>query len=489
MESLLSIQYAESIPHERTCSMHQDEKAKICWGRLKSGEPCANKAVSTGTLNEVPTCGVHRRLPRKSASCVAQLPCGFQCRRTCVFQVHGFQLCSLHPDTSTTCYFMKIPIELRQRIYGYLLPTKPIPARKSNSGPVPLVWLEILRANRQIHEEGIQLLYGTGPFVVEICKDGLSMCHSPAVRQTYKPPPRFVGPPGGIGHHALQDYQMQLMLLEQQNKKRLMMERAQREANGGSSRQVRIQAPSVNGLMSSPPPLTPENFNKIRSFVVEIIFDDAQLRGSQIANYYNPNEPLAPDVLERAIFDYCDHLHKLVGRLQLQQLTRLHVKIRFGGIYAKWDDAAVAARFLLQPLRRLRNVSQADVLSITMQSLGKDELDIVPSLLKYIHFWSLDLQSTRPPDHFPVFEAYWQLEDMVNNLRSHYKLDMRSEQLQDYLHGARVAREANDQATFGVIWNQIVNIHMDYLNHQKEFQTNMAMTIDRINGLLMREQE
>ncbi|KAG4439856.1 hypothetical protein IFR05_004669 [Cadophora sp. M221] len=487
MESLISSQYVEGIPHERTCSMHEDEGTKVCWGKLKKGEPCTNKAVPSGTLNEVPTCGVHRRLPRKSASCFAQLSCGFQCRRTCVFQVHGFQLCSLHQGTSTACYFMKIPIELRQRIYGYLLPKKPIPARKSKSGRVPLVWLEILRTNRQIHEEGNQLLYGTGSFVIEICKDGLSMCHSPAVRQTYKPPPRFTGPPAGSGNHALQDYQMQLMLLEQQNKKRLMMDRAQREANGSSSREVRLQAPSVNGLMSSPPPLTPNNFSKIRSFVIEIIFDEGQLEGSQSAGYYNPNSHIASDVLERAIFDYCDHLHKLVGRLQLQQLARLHVKIRFGGIYAKWDDAATAARFLLQPLRRLRNVSQADVLSITMQSLGKDELELVPSLAKYIHFWSLDLKGSGPPDHSSVFEAYWQLEDMVNTLRSHYKLDMRSEQLQDYLHGARVAREANDQETFGVIWNQIVNIHMDYLNQQKEFQTNMAMTIDRINGLLVGE--
>lgn len=38
------------------------------------------------------------------------------------------------------------------------------------------------------------------------------------------------GQPGNGGNHALQDYQMQLMLLEQQNKKRLLMARA--EADG-----------------------------------------------------------------------------------------------------------------------------------------------------------------------------------------------------------------------------------------------------------------
>lgn len=41
------------------------------------------------------------------------------------------------------------------------------------------------------------------------------------------------GPPGnGQGNHALQDYQMQLMLLEQQNKKRLMMARQDQDTGG-----------------------------------------------------------------------------------------------------------------------------------------------------------------------------------------------------------------------------------------------------------------
>jgi hypothetical protein len=45
------------------------------------------------------------------------------------------------------------------------------------------------------------------------------------------------GQPGaGGGNHALQDYQMQLMLLEQQNKKRLMMARQEQDSMGGMPR-------------------------------------------------------------------------------------------------------------------------------------------------------------------------------------------------------------------------------------------------------------
>ncbi|KAJ3482622.1 hypothetical protein NLG97_g7518 [Lecanicillium saksenae] len=59
------------------------------------------------------------------------------------------------------------------------------------------------------------------------------------------------GPPGGNGqgagsNHALQDYQMQLMLLEQQNKKRLMMARQEQDNLGGGA-MPREGPPGPNG--------------------------------------------------------------------------------------------------------------------------------------------------------------------------------------------------------------------------------------------------
>jgi hypothetical protein len=45
------------------------------------------------------------------------------------------------------------------------------------------------------------------------------------------------GQPNSGGNHALQDYQMQLMLLEQQNKKRLMMARQEQDNMGGMPRE------------------------------------------------------------------------------------------------------------------------------------------------------------------------------------------------------------------------------------------------------------
>lgn len=54
----------------------------------------------------------------------------------------------------------------------------------------------------------------------------------------------------GGSNHALQDYQMQLMLLEQQNKKRLMM--ARQEHDGGNSIQMPREGPGGPGAAGGP---------------------------------------------------------------------------------------------------------------------------------------------------------------------------------------------------------------------------------------------
>jgi len=66
-------------------------------------------------------------------------------------------------------------------------------------------------------------------------------------------PMRAMQPPGGQGgNHALQDYQMQLMLLEQQNKKRLMMARQEQDSMTRADGQ-----PVMPGQMPTQQPLAP----------------------------------------------------------------------------------------------------------------------------------------------------------------------------------------------------------------------------------------
>jgi hypothetical protein len=199
------------------------------------------------------------------------------CSRICLWRPHGFPLCPNHLQHPMTCYLLKIPIEMRLRIYGYLLPDKPIPARYGNSRCLTsgggLVYTALLRVNHQIHDEAVHLLYAPRSFTIELGTDGLVMCNSSKKS------------PGG--NHALQDYQMQLMLLEQQNKKRLMMARLEQDmmTNGGSSsssnppvinRQMPNTGPPIIPYTSGPvepawyPPLSMKYFNMIQSSLLKL---------------------------------------------------------------------------------------------------------------------------------------------------------------------------------------------------------------------------
>ena len=108
------------------------------------------------------------------------------------------------------CYFLKIPMEMRLRIYQFLLPDRPIPARYGKSSLASDdggVYTAILCVNRQIHDEAAGLLYRTRAFSIELHGDWLSMCNlSKNFAQNRS---------SGHDHHAL-DYQLQRMLLGQQ---------------------------------------------------------------------------------------------------------------------------------------------------------------------------------------------------------------------------------------------------------------------------------
>jgi hypothetical protein len=73
-----------------------------------------------------------------------------------------------------TCYFLKVLIEMRLRIYQLLLPDRPIPARYEKSSLISDgggVYTAILYINRQIYDEAAGLLYRTRAFSIELLGD------------------------------------------------------------------------------------------------------------------------------------------------------------------------------------------------------------------------------------------------------------------------------------------------------------------------------
>lgn len=80
---------------------------------------------------------------------------------------------------------------------------------------------------------------------------------------------RMQGQPPNHGNHALQDYQMQLMLLEQQNRKRLLIARAEQETMnrpdqgpGGGPGQAGFAGMSPQGSRSGPSPNPSEQMKR-----------------------------------------------------------------------------------------------------------------------------------------------------------------------------------------------------------------------------------
>jgi hypothetical protein len=167
--------------HHRICRLHRNERRQKCWGTLRKGGICSNRAPRPAVPGLMPTCKIHRRQIKEPAWCKALLECGFQCRELLESEIHGLQLCSRHRETLTTCYFLEVPVEIRCRIYRLLLPNKDVPARFFTSSSLTTrrerVYTAILGVNQQIHDEATRVLYCTQVFSIEVYQSSLRMCN------------------------------------------------------------------------------------------------------------------------------------------------------------------------------------------------------------------------------------------------------------------------------------------------------------------------
>jgi len=431
--------------HFQSCPLHDQAQMTKCSGRLKKGGSCSNKAIGPPILGTLPTCKVHRDQMKMMAWCQSPLPCGFQCRRLYEWEPHGIQLCSEH-NHLRPCYFLKIPTELRLRIYQYLLPEKDIWAQNlyyNQPKPYPpwdgyKLFLDILFVNHQIHDEAIGVLYGTRFFNIDFDGTNLTMCNmatGPLASQMYMPGP------GPVSNHSLPDYQMQLMLLEQQNKRRLMMARADLSTRTSSNPRPRppISNPSSSSVISTtgftnsaptsgntptslasfnpasnqiatshafpymPPSVprfaqmtasvavTPRHYSQgdtAESIWVPPIkqshFNLIQSFRIQISFTFPMLSGSATDEksLESKLYESTDHLHRLVGRLCLthKRIVQLEVSIKFGNSHHVTREKAFScAQILLRPFQRLKNVVNPGVSSITTVGVHNIDNELLPT--------------------------------------------------------------------------------------------------------------
>jgi hypothetical protein len=158
------------------------------------------------------------------------------------------------------------------------------------------------------------------------------------------------------------------------------------------------------------------------------------------------------------------------------------------------EEAISAAQVLLQPFQRLRNVSIPEVPLILINDFENPEVELLKnrrwaSLVSDLHFdgylnsWLSDVSSGEPSFDPPVFKAYWQLEQLMSNIRGNH-LDPSFLPFTELLHTARVAREADDLPSFRAVWDTVLNIWFDYVNNQRLFQSNVSLSIDAIDSTI-----
>ena len=127
---------------------------------------------------------------------------------------------------------------------------------------------------------------------------------NPAAMQMRGGAPPNVPNGGAGGNHALQDYQMQLMLLEQQNKKRLLMARQEQDTIGGGRPDGQMpggpnfipgaMSPGSRGGPSPGPSDTKRGTPKMNQVGLPGAgspMPDSSMRGSPAAMNFNPMNP------------------------------------------------------------------------------------------------------------------------------------------------------------------------------------------------------
>lgn len=296
----------------------------------------------------------------------------------------------------------------------------------------------------------------------------------------------------------------------------MMARQEQNDRNGGSSS---TRSPPAQGIIqlhpnslipyeympTGPiwkPQLSDRYFNMIRSFIIEFVVlspTASRVHNPVTHHAHGPsNVDTASYAKEMRLYDYCDNLHMLIGRLRLIQrpLAHLEIAIKLGHTYVELDDAFSATQLLLQPFRRLRNVEKPEARSITIRDFQDREIEaLIPqgvfstsdtTIADYVKCWSSNFSSAEPsPEGSQVFEAYWQLEKLVSSINEQSPcVNTRFNQFSSLLHAARVAREAEDLASFREIWDQVVNIWFDYLNNQEGFQAQVARSIDVVYDIV-----
>jgi hypothetical protein len=483
----------QRIKHSHVCDVHQlpsSKPAVRCFGKWSrmgpyKGARC-ERTVATFVDGQLPVCSQHRAQVMKMMRCEAILECGFLCNEIVPWKPHGYPLCEAHLSQGK-CYFLELPVEIRLMIYQYLIPDKPVPARwvgtrilREDSTPVTTA---ILRVNKTIHEEVADLFYGQSTFDIDVTYGrDRNAAATPSISICYAKNDTVL-----IG-----DIQMQLMLLEQQNRTRLM------SASTAASRTTPSR-PTLRKVLATgvkydftpwKPSLSSRYFQRIRSFRINIIFDTP--KSSPSANNSSGSVETILAEADRNLL--CDYLHQLVEGLVTNNqipLRNLDISIRVQGISdggdAQANSKAIAhCRALLNPIRRLRTRT-ASIVSLIRTGNGNGEINMlsVPpkeedSINEFVQSCRAELTDLLvPPPRSPVLARFGQLTEILSQMSQHpFWRETDVEEMEFLLNNGRSAREANDMKAMMSVFREVFDMLKKYNSDHQDFMKRIKQSVE-----------
>jgi hypothetical protein len=370
------------------------------------------------------------------------------------------------------------------------------------------VCTQLLRLNKQIHEEVSNELYSQGSFEIAVLSNqpalfvnipstspsaSILMCQG-----------RFTTTPETIqmalqttpaNRHHLQDYQMQLMLLEQQNRRRLLLARR------------------GNFPLPPPAPITPRRRTANYAFIncsldgwipKNVSVDNVQRMKSLLINItflaITKDHVLSS---HEQLYELCDSLHKLAGLLATippENMKKFEVTITISlenESNIKTDEIVKISKILLQPLQRLRGIQSARVVSIgvrdhqpvqfqgPMISAGSNSIHEIQKSIHYrsdapeeyhhglrsvVDRWQADVSSPGPAQESREYKAAYTLAEMISKMSTHeVLLDSEITQLVEIISKARAAREQEDFSGLRNAYEMVLELIEAHKNMQEDF--------------------
>jgi len=396
-----------------------------------------------------------------------------------------------------------------------------VPARYNAFGTLEShrSYTAILRVNQQIHDEGIDLLYRKTAFGVGVSDVGIVMLNTNHWTPNI-PAPHNLSHCTSTGSPALEDYQMQLMLLEQQNKRRLLLAR-QMQANTGlqgvnppptrSTRRFEASTFTPQDSFASEhgpiwkPSLSDSYFNLIRSFKVEI---ELQIPSSQQAGSHQRQQMMTVpgqvftnlnEHLEKNMYEVCDRIHQVVGRLELAKSSILNLEITVTiNAFHERGEALAALQLLLRPFKRLRNVVHPKVIGVHWRP-SSSPIDAWAELLTpiiggreddtsiggFLRRWQAELSSSGPVPAAPkAVRAYWVLHAMLLDISLHKCRGHPNTIFESYFDRGRIAREAGDIVGLQEVWDNVMEDWTKQVAAQKALEDRISCSVALMDEMM-----